>query len=236
MKNASDTLNLEIVFQNEAWCAAIKPAGMLSVPSRLGNEDARPCFGIRLEEQLGTRLWPVHRLDIEVAGLLLFAKDATAHREANTWFEKGLVRKRYAALSSALRKEPDPRLHPGHALLLDPKENLEASWSAPLVSGKRRSFVAAHGKESLTKACWQRHEHHKDKRLWRLEPLTGRSHQLRVHMALAGFPIAGDVLYGSELNFEGDGIALQACELRLSAISNTSRRGLPESLICDARF
>ena len=57
-----------------------KPAGWLSVPSHAGTADPRPVVGTRLQTQLGGRLWPVHRLDEDVSGLLLFARSAAAHR------------------------------------------------------------------------------------------------------------------------------------------------------------
>ncbi|MEO5668537.1 MAG: RNA pseudouridine synthase [Bdellovibrionota bacterium] len=217
---------LEIVFENEFWCAAIKPTGMLSVPSRIGEDDERSCFGPALQKQIGARLWPVHRLDFEVSGILIFAKNAEAHRDANMWFETGLIQKTYSALSSNERIVPDPRLHPNFLGLKDPAENSVESWSAPLVRGKRRSFVAPHGKESFTLASWKKSISGRE---WKLEPLTGRSHQLRVHMALAGFPIAGDVLYGATMPFS-DGIALRAWKLSFAKIADAQRRGLPTEL------
>jgi len=161
-----------------------------------------------------------------VSGLLLFAKNADAHRDANAWFENGTVQKTYQALSAHDLVAPDPRLHTTYDLFEVPAEKSWALWSAPLVSGKRRSFVASHGKDSQTRARW---ETHPLGRLWHLEPLTGRSHQLRVHMAMAGFPIRGDALYGSQEPFS-DGIALRAVQLNFSKIPEGSRHGLPQVL------
>jgi tRNA pseudouridine32 synthase / 23S rRNA pseudouridine746 synthase len=222
-------MSVQLLFENEAWCAVFKPASTLSVPSRQGADDTRTCVGTELQTQLGTRIWPVHRLDFEVSGILLFAKTADAHRDANTAFEKGLIQKTYRALSASLPKDPDPRLHAGEPRLSPPlQEGEESLWSARLVSGKRRSFAASHGKESLTRASWQTRS--SDTRLWTLKPLTGRSHQLRVHMALAGFPIHGDSLYGSMSEYLVEGIALQAVKLDFSQLSEKERRGLPLSL------
>ncbi|MBS1983183.1 MAG: RNA pseudouridine synthase, partial [Bdellovibrionales bacterium] len=72
---------MKIVFENPHFLAADKAPGWLSVPSRLGADDARPCVGRELEKTHG-RVWPVHRLDLEVSGLILFARNAEAHRAA----------------------------------------------------------------------------------------------------------------------------------------------------------
>ncbi len=222
-------MNVAVVFENEAWCAVLKPANTLSVPSRQGEDDARTCVGTNLQTQLGQRIWPVHRLDFEVSGLLIFAKTADAHRNANTAFEKGLIQKTYHAVSAREACDPDPRLYQDQARLVAPSlENVESPWSTRLVSGKRRSFAAPHGKESLTRASWKIHS--ASSRLWTLHPLTGRSHQLRLHMALAGFPIHGDTLYGSQASHSGEGIALQAVKLDFSKLSENERRGLPTFL------
>jgi tRNA pseudouridine32 synthase/23S rRNA pseudouridine746 synthase len=222
-------MNVQVVFENESWCAVLKPAGTLSVPSRQGESDARECVGTRLQSQLGQQIWPVHRLDFEVSGLLIFAKSADAHRDANAAFEKGLIQKTYHALSAREACDPDPRLYQDQARLVAPaQENLEALWSTKLVSGKRRSFAASHGKDSLTRASWKNYSG--SSRLWTLHPLTGRSHQLRLHMALAGFPIHGDTLYGSQASHSGEGIALQAVKLDFSKLSENDRRGLPSFL------
>ena len=225
-------MGFEIAFENVAWCAALKPSGMLSVPSRIGAADERECFGPQLESQVGARLWPIHRLDFEVSGLLLFAKNADAHRDANNWFENGLVEKTYRARTGGRSQLPDSRLHVGFDRLHDPESPCDVLWSAPLFRGKRRSFVTAYGKESRTRASWIPQG---DARLWTLNPLTGRSHQLRVHLALAGFPIDGDELYGSTRTFES-GIALRAFKLSFEKLSEASRRGLPTAIEADAIF
>ncbi len=222
-----------IVFENASWCLVDKPAGVLSVPSRTGEDDVRLCLGTELQTELGARLWPTHRLDFEVSGLLLFAKTSDAHRDANGWFERELIRKAYVALSASTTQTPDPRLHAGFAVLTPPPEGETRLWSAPIVRGKRRSFVAAHGKEARTRASWTKHA---EGRIWQLEPLTGRSHQLRVHMALAGFPILGDVLYGATPTSATPGIALRSWRVELSDVPEKQRRGLAAVLEISQNF
>jgi len=204
---------VQVVWQNENWLVVDKPPEWLTVPSRQGEADERPCLGKHLEKKLNCRLWPVHRLDFEVSGLVLFAFNADAHRVANAWFEKHQVQKTYEALS--LGPVPSEFLQ-------------EQEWKCKLVRGKRRSFVADHGLESVTRAKsigavsaghW----------LWELQPLTGRSHQLRVEMFRHGFAIVGDELYGGAA-WSKPGIALRAHKLNFKLIGEEMRMGLPEVL------
>jgi len=88
---------LKIVFESDAWVVVDKPSGWLTVPGRQHSDD-RLCVGTVLSQQLNQRLWPVHRLDFEVSGLVLFAKNPEAHRRANFWFENRLVKKNLRGL------------------------------------------------------------------------------------------------------------------------------------------
>lgn len=208
-------LNLEVVFQNEHFCAVFKPAKYLSVPSRMGEKDTRPVAGIQLQIQLGQTVWPCHRLDEDVSGLLLFALSANAHRNANAWFEQHTLQKIYQALSEEITTETGAK----HL------------WKCRLMRGKRRAYEAAFGKESRTEAVClgpsRKSNHHS---LWQLKPLTGRSHQLRYEMSKHGAPILGDTLYGSKSTFYEDGIALRAVRLDFSQCKEASSFGLPPLL------
>jgi tRNA pseudouridine32 synthase/23S rRNA pseudouridine746 synthase len=202
------------LFDNEHFIAVDKAPGVLTVPSRMGAQDARPCLGKALELELGVRLWPIHRLDLEVSGLVLFAKHADAHRAASAWFSGRDMRKVYEALTEHGRREPAPG------------EKLE--WHSRLSRGKRRAFETAQGKAAITRAhclgprsCWL---------AWLLEPLTGRPHQLRFHLARHGFPVAGDALYGAREPYVGPGIALRAVLLEFEACGGREAYGLPERL------
>ncbi len=206
--------DLSVVYDGPRFAAVDKPAGWLSVPGRTGVADARPVLGLRLQERLGTRLWPVHRLDAEVSGLVLFAKDAEAHRVASAWFEGHSVKKVYEALT-----EPsDKPMKPGE----------RCEWRDRLLRGKKRAYESPHGKDAVTAAelvgseggLWR----------WRLEPLTGRPHQLRVHLATYAAPIAGDTLYGSQVPWPHGGIALRAVRLELGACAGRGELQLPERL------
>ena len=206
-------MSVSKVFENENWVAVDKPALWLTVPSRLGDDDARPCLGRIVEKETGKRIFPVHRLDFEVSGVVLFALSSKAHRIANQWFETHQVRKTYHALS----RGP-----------VDEKFLAPLVWRSLLVRGKRRTFVAAHGQEAITEVrCIEPLS--ALGALWELRPLTGKSHQLRVEMANHGYPILGDNLYGGP-KWPHPGIALHAVELDFSEISELDRLGLPRQL------
>lgn len=159
-----------------------KPAGLLCVPGR--GEDKQDCLSAR-----AARRWPdalvVHRLDMATSGLVLMARNPSMQRALGDAFAKRQVSKRYEAIVDGLLPLSD-------------------EWSlidAPLIADwPRRPLqkIDPTGKPSQTR--WrvkQRLPERQASRLW-LEPLTGRSHQLRVHLLSIGHPILGDALYGDE--------------------------------------
>lgn len=209
------------VYESRRVVVIDKPPGWLSVPSRQGDEDERLCVGRVLQAQLGTRLWPVHRLDAEVSGLLMFAKDADAHRMLCAGFEHRQVRKTYLAWSTG--PLPD-----GH------KVRCTERWVSLLLRGKKRAYVHRAGKEAVTMATplWVDGK----RALWQLCPKTGRPHQLRVELFLHGCPILGDALYGSTQPWRS-GIALRAFELDLTDLETRDELALPKkiSLLSDGQ-
>ncbi|MBS1983477.1 MAG: RNA pseudouridine synthase, partial [Bdellovibrionales bacterium] len=108
------------------------------------------------------------------------------------------------------------------------------NWKSRIHRGKKRAFEAPHGKDALTRATWLRRT--EQGLLWRLEPLTGRSHQLRFELTKQGFPILGDQLYGAQTKFDGEGIALRAVELDFSGLADARALGLPEQLLVEGKF
>jgi 23S rRNA pseudouridine1911/1915/1917 synthase len=121
-------------------------------------------------------LWPLHRLDTDTSGVLLFAKTKPAARAVNQNFARRRVRKRYVALIAGV---PSPE---------------SGEIALGLREGHLRSDVAPDGKEAVTR--YRTLERLGDAALVELEPLTGRMHQLRVHLAAIGHPILGDRKYG----------------------------------------
>lgn len=207
---------VKIVFENTHFVIVDKPGGYLSVPSQWGEEDPRPCLSIILTKQLGVRLWPVHRLDLEVSGILLLAKNAEAHRAANDWFEEREIDKVYEAWSEG---EKPNGLEAGQFF----------EWSSQLQSGKKRAFVSPKGKLSVTRAFWLGEVLSSRLKIqrWRMDPLTGRRHQLRIELAQHGFPILGDALYGSKILFLPNTVALRAVKLDFSNCSKAAKFQMP---------
>ncbi len=164
-----------------------KPAGLLCVPGR--GPDKQDCLSARAERQ-----WPdakvVHRLDMATSGLVLMARGIEAQRALSLAFEKRRVHKRYTAVVSGLLPNALP-------------ENGWNSIDLPLLldwQNRPRSVVNhTEGKPSLTRWRLAEPEASDPPGTTRLtlEPVTGRSHQLRVHLQAIGHPIVGDPLYGA---------------------------------------
>ncbi len=164
------------VVHADPWLLVVdKPCGLLSQPG-LGPDLADAVPG-RLRVAWG-ELRLVHRLDRDTSGLLLLARDAEAHRVLSRAFAERRVRKTYRA---------DVWGHPAVAGVIE----------APLARARRRPplhRVHPAGRPSLT--AWRRLETAGSFSRLALRPRTGRSHQLRVHLAWLGHPILGDPLYG----------------------------------------
>ena len=208
----------DLVLENDHFIIVDKKAMVLSVPARTGEEDGRPVLGHILEIDFNLTLYPVHRLDYEVQGLIMFAKTPAAHKAGNAWFEKKEVFKSYMALTKPLKVAPENIFKVGESY----------SWKAKILRGKKRAYLSSHGKESLTQATLIKIENgifH-----WEMNPITGRSHQLRFELFRHHHPILGDSLYGSDEKFTSDGIALRAFKIDFTKASKAKEFLLPEIL------
>lgn len=168
---------------------ADKPAGLLSVAGR--GPAGEDCLHARVRRQ-----WPdalvVHRLDMATSGLMVFARGLAAQRILSRAFASREVDKRYVAVVAGVPRPRDPDAD-GWSVIDLP---LAADWPAR----PRQKVDAAHGRPSLTRwraiadapGPWGAGT------LLELEPVTGRSHQLRVHLAAIDHPVVGDALYAPE--------------------------------------
>lgn len=202
-----------IIFKHQEFLVVDKPAGCLTVPSRFELTDGRRVLGRELEKSVGQRLFPVHRLDFEVSGLVLFARSSTAQKKFNFLFESRQVQKTYEAWSQAR----DFSHWPAELPMARDEFNLQEpqTWKCRILRGKRRSYESPHGDESVTEASYIDGA---DILRWHIKPLTGRPHQIRFEMSRHGFPILGDQLYGSRREFGTDRIALRAVRLEMEKI------------------
>ncbi|PWU15631.1 MAG: RNA pseudouridine synthase [Bdellovibrio sp.] len=195
-------MKIQILHQSDDLVLVDKPAEALSVPSRF-REDQRPVVGSILEKQLGVRVFPVHRLDFEVSGLMLFALTPVAHRQANLLFERQQVQKTYMAITEQAGRAPPQT----------PRATGPQLWQRKILRGKKRSYETPHGQLAVTLAEVVG-KTPQDYLVWKLSPRTGKAHQLRLELSLQGFPIVGDALYGAKATWPKPGIALRAVSLQ----------------------
>jgi RluA family pseudouridine synthase len=181
---------LPVLFSDDALLAIDKPSGLLSIPDRWDPEV--PDAVSELKAAWG-KLFVVHRLDKETSGVLLFARSPEAHRSLSEAFESRSVAKVYRALVRGVPAWDD--ITCDLALMPD---------------GDRlhRTLVSAHhGKKSLT--AFVVLARYKDCALVEAFPETGRTHQVRVHLASVGHPCLCDPLYG-----DGDPLLLSKLKRR----------------------
>jgi len=214
---------LAILTRQGGLVAVDKPAGLLVIPGRA--EDAAPCAQALLQGQLGQQVWICHRLDRDTSGVLLFATDAQAHRAASMAFERGEVDKRYLALVQGRVTQPlDIEL----ALVEARKRKVRVALPGELGKASR---TLVRPLETFERAS-----------LVECEPLSGRQHQLRVHLRARGHPLLVDHQYGrrqpltaKELGGEGEVVVLartplHASTLTIPALGFTAASPLPPDL------
>ncbi len=226
-----------ILFINDHVVCVRKLAGELSVPDRgLGPaREERPVLGPLLQAHLGRQIFPVHRLDLPVSGLLLFALSAQAHRELNGAFAARQVKKTYIAATGGQSFAHWPTKVANPRELLELQKGAKFAWHNRILRGKRRAYQSAQGQETLTLAEAESSEGEATNAViwhWRLQPVTGRAHQLRFELSFRGFPILGDALYGgpARADLPKAEIALRHQSLDFRQMLGAKKLGLPESL------
>ena len=185
----------ELLHADAALLVVVKPAELLSVPGR--GPDKQDCLSARLQI-----LFPdaciVHRLDMATSGLMLFARGPAMQRRLSMMFQGREIEKHYVAVCSGRLREDTGEID----LPLSP------DWpNRPL-----QRVDLEHGKPSLTR--YRVLEKDAARSRVELEPVTGRSHQLRLHLASIGHPILGDALYGDA--HSAPRLLLHACRLRFA--------------------
>ncbi|AZE84994.1 RluA family pseudouridine synthase [Pseudomonas fluorescens] len=172
--------NIHILHQDDAVLVVNKPTLLLSVPGRA--DDNKDCLITRLQENGYPEARIVHRLDWETSGIILLARDADSHRELSRQFHDRETEKAYTALAWG-----QPELDSGSI-------DLPLRYDPP--TKPRHVVDHEFGKHALT--FWKVLERCGDWCRVELTPITGRSHQLRVHMLSIGHPLLGDGLYAHE--------------------------------------
>ena len=176
---------MELVYIDAGLIVVNKPPGLLSVPGR--GPDKQDCALHRLQRQYPEVL-VVHRLDMATSGLLLFARSPAMQRQLSLAFATRQVHKRYIAQLHGLLDGAD-----GHWQMVDLP--LSADWP----NRPRQQVDLVAGKPAMTRWQLLRHDLPALSTRVMLEPVTGRTHQLRVHMQAIGHPVIGDMLYAEGL-------------------------------------
>jgi tRNA pseudouridine32 synthase/23S rRNA pseudouridine746 synthase len=234
----NDPLNsqkAQILFENPDLIIALKPSNLLSVRSRFHKENPLPNLIDDLCTKTKQHLLPVHRLDFEVAGLLLIAKNKKTQSTLSQYFEKRMIQKTYLALSLEVDLLHFEKL-PFEVEKIELKKEKKFEWKSKILRGKKRSYSSPQGDSCLTNALYKGFQK-KDFftiHQWELHPLTGRSHQLRFEMARHSHPIIGDDLYFAPLapSYQ-KGIALVAQKLDFKKCKDYEKLGLPNEFSLD---
>ena len=161
-----------------ACLVVVKPAGLLSVPGR--GEHLQDCLSARAQALCADAL-VVHRLDMATSGLMLFARGAAAQRSLNQAFAQREVYKRYVAVV--------------HGRMAQDEGVIDLPLMADWPNRPMQKIDMAHGKPSLTRYRVLAFDAATNTTRVALEPVTGRAHQLRVHLLAIGHPMLGDALY-----------------------------------------
>ncbi|MDT8999037.1 RluA family pseudouridine synthase [Paucibacter sp. APW11] len=201
-------LTIEVLHADEKLVLVNKPSGLLSVPGR--GEDKQDCASARVQARFADALI-VHRLDMATSGLLLLARGPEMQRQLSAAFAGREVHKRYEALVSGLPERDEFEI----AL------PLRTDWP----NRPRQMVCLTEGKPSLTRVRVLSRDAVAQCSRLALEPVTGRSHQLRVHLQAAGHAILGDALYASPADqARAPRLMLHACALSLPALGDCPAR------------
>jgi tRNA pseudouridine32 synthase/23S rRNA pseudouridine746 synthase len=188
---------LDVIHRDHALLVVNKPAGLLSVPGK--GAHLADCLLARVQAAFPEALL-VHRLDRDTSGVIVFALTPAAQRHLGLQFERRHVRKTYLARVA------------GH--VAEDTGTIDLPLAVDWPNRPRQKVDVEHGRPAQTAWRVLRREPDGTTRI-RLEPLTGRSHQLRVHMLAIGHPILGDALYAEGPARDHDRLMLHSESLRL---------------------
>lgn len=179
----------DVLYEDDWLIAVNKPSG---VPSQATLDPARDhAFAAVSRYVKGAYVGLHHRLDVGTSGVLVLSKDKAANPSLSAQFQEHVIQKTYLAL--AVSRSPDPRVteHADFVLQAAIGEDKTSRIQKFCVGGKNR-------KKAETRVVCQTLLALKDGVFAQFEcqPYTGRTHQIRVHLASLGFPIVGDTLYG----------------------------------------
>lgn len=199
------TIELEVLYEDDDCVVINKPIGLLSHSKGAFNPEPTVATWLRgrLRSMEGERAGIVHRLDRATSGVMICAKTEDAHKWLQKQFSQRRVKKMYTAVIAGT-------LNPSEAVIDMP---IERNPKAPATFR-----VGANGKSAITQ--YKVLEYGAGHSFIELRPETGRTHQLRVHLAHQGHPIVGDYMYNGEVS---DRLFLHATSLELT-LPNRERK------------
>ena len=184
---------MRIIYEDNHLLAINKPCRMLSQQDKTQDDSAvelvREFIKDRDNKPGKVFATPVHRLDRPVSGILLFAKTSKALTRMTAQFRDREIKKEYLALSDKKEIFMDETIDT--YLLKNKKTNIVESRPLSFADAKKSSSVISWLGERQSWSCYK------------IQPLTGRSHQIRAHMSSVGAPIGGDQKYGSTVSGNG---------------------------------
>jgi tRNA pseudouridine32 synthase/23S rRNA pseudouridine746 synthase len=190
---------LRILHLSKQMIVLDKPEGLLTVPGR--GDDRADCLLSRVQLEFPDAII-VHRLDLATSGIVVMGRGPKYQRELSILFQDRKVEKRYQALVEGLMEQDEGLVD--LPMIVDwpnrPKQKVDFELGRP--SQTRYRVLARDEEKNITRV--------------ELEPITGRSHQLRVHMDSLDHPILGDDLYGTPVSqSKASRLMLHACRLML---------------------
>ena len=188
---------LNIIYNDQHLIVVSKPSGLLSVPGN--RDDLKDSLETRVRKQFPNAT-TVHRLDRGTSGVFIMALNKQAHRSLGLQFEKRQTEKTYLAVTEGLVAENSGKID----------KPMRTDW----YNRPTQMIDSYFGKEAVT--YWSVKKRMVDTTLMELKPVTGRSHQIRVHMQWLGHPILGDDFYAtSERSHHTKRLMLHAAKLVL---------------------